>query len=263
MARSRADIVNEALEEIAEKEDVLFVLSLNEWPVRRRFIVETTGLRDDLVLRALAKLANVELLEQTDGLTFKIARADVAAEVRERIDPQVRRQLHEVCLSYGFEHGEPAAGFELHHLIGAERWDEAARDLLSQARGEVTHQDKPRLVSLLKKALNGLAGDEADAPADPLGRELAVTLIEVGIGWTKPRELQTRLNRLAALEDLDEELRERLAVADASLAAEKARKKKEAAAAKSEEANAATAAAPEAGAVGASESDASAAGAAS
>lgn len=232
MVRSRADIVSEALEEIAEKEDVLHVLALNDWPVRRSFLVEVTGIRDDLVLRALAKLANAELLEPTDGLTFKLARTDVGTEVRERMGPQLVRQLHEVCLSYGWEHGEIAPGFEIHHLLGAERWDDAAELVAARARGEVSHQEKPLLLAQMKRVVRGLAGEggDPDAPDDDVARELAVRAIELGIGWAKTRDLQTRLNRLAAIEDLDGELRARLDAADAELAAEKARRKREAAA---------------------------------
>lgn len=195
---TRSERVDEALELVAGHEALLELLALNEIPLRRNYFNEVSGIDAPRVVKLLAKLANAAMLEETDGLLFRIVAAEEAEEIRGRIAPERRRQLHEDSLAWAEGKNGLDPRFVVGHLIGAERHDQAARLLIDLLGPETDAFRAKAWLARLKLTLDSMldAGDQEPA----LLREVAVLYIQRAGKELKSREL-SRLN--SRLKELD------------------------------------------------------------
>ena len=191
---TRAERVDAAIETAGDAEDVLWALALNDRPVRRAYLVQVTGLRDDIVVKVLARLANREVIRHDDGLTFTFATPELREEVSTRIPDRVRRQLHELSLRYASEHGAPWSLFEAIHALGADRRDEAARHLLGHFESHDGHD--ARDVAWLKRVFE--AFDLETEGGEEEVQRLGVLLAEKAGPSMKPRTLAAHVTRMKA-----------------------------------------------------------------
>ncbi len=188
---TRAERVDEAFELIQGREGLLELLALNEIPLRRAYFTAVTGLASEKVVRSLAKLANAGMLEETDGLLFRIVSPEEGEEVVKRIAPERRRQLHEDSLAWALaeEFGDPR--FKLSHLIGAGRLADAA-ELATELLADETDAFRARSwTTRLRTILDAMLDGDGHDPE--LLRRAGVTLIERAGKDMKSREL-ARLN---------------------------------------------------------------------
>lgn len=195
---TRSERVDEAFEVIAGSEILLEVLALNEIPLRRSYFQTVTDLEAGRLVKALAKLANASMLEETDGLLFKIVTAEDADEIKGRITPERRRQIHEDSLAWAAIEEAPDPRFMIGHLLGAERFDQAARMAMDLLAGESDVIRARAWSGRLKIALDGML--DAGSFEPQLVRAAGVAFIERAGKDLKSREL-ARLN--SRMKELD------------------------------------------------------------
>ncbi|HGY91367.1 MAG TPA: hypothetical protein ENK43_09365 [Planctomycetes bacterium] len=186
---SRAERIDEALLLVAGGEGVLWALALNEIPVRRTYIEAVTGLSERVVVKALARLANAGLLAPTKGLRFELESPEMARDVRERVPPGERRQIHEESLRYEFPPAEdPGPTFRLVHLMGADRVADAGKLMLEILSHEPPQIEAGRAATLLEELIRRIddVGDE------PLGlmEGLKLAWLRCGMQTLGPRKLR-------------------------------------------------------------------------
>ena len=204
---SRAEIIDEAVLLLAGAESVLWTLGLSGIPLRRAQITALSGLSNQVVLKALARLANLSVLAPTEGLVFEITPPELAADIRARITAGEEKRLREAFLAFAEGHPGFSADFRVAQLMGLGRFREAAALVLEIAALASKPLPADRLSNAFRAVLAGLAGeDERDLV---LEEDLTLAWLEGPLEVLRPRELKLAAETMAAA-GLVNEKKERL-----------------------------------------------------
>lgn len=194
--RSRSDLVDEAVRVAEEQVSVLWALGLNSTDQRRAYFESVTGLSRTQVVGCLARLANVGLLAETDGLQFRIAKGPVRDEILDRMAEQDRISLAEASLNYAEEQESIDGRFLIDHALHAGQPEEAARLLLEEAGAE-REEDLFKRISLvhaLERTYSVL--EKRDDVAEQVEFDLGCALIVQGEGELKQKTWRWVLSRM-------------------------------------------------------------------
>ena len=231
---SRAELVDEAVLLVAGAENVLWILAINEVPLRRSHFLALTELSNQVVVKALARLANASMLAATDGLEFSMVTPEMRREVASRIPDAERKALHDASLELEKEQPGFGARYVLGHLLGAERWQEASEHLFALMESGDTGLAPMALVARIERILKGLEAEGGENLT--LREDLLLRLLDVGRPFLGPKKMRgwvreleeaglqgERAERLVEIaRGVDEELKGRAAKRKAEKAAAQA-----------------------------------------
>ncbi len=211
--KSRAEIVDEAIEIAGEDADVLWALAINSMPMRRAYFETISERTPRQVVKCLARLANVGLLAATDGLLFSIDSERVSQLIVERIPEGRGIELASQSLEFGNTCDDLPEMFFVDHALRSDRPTQAAERLVAQLP-EHPAEDSPvarEVIDALNRVLKALWADHV---TDALFLSVGKALIQHGPTSIKPRAWRELLAALEAHPEADDALRAALAQAD-------------------------------------------------
>lgn len=226
--RSRAEIVNEAVELADDDACVLWALSVNAVPMRRTYLEAVVDRTPRQIVKCLARLANAGLLSSTDGLLFAIEDERVRDLVAERIPENVSATLASQSLEFGATCEDMPEMFFVDHALRAGQPIQAAKRLLNQLPGNDAEDppiDEDVAASLLRVFV-ALQGNDAT-----LGVNLSVGRALVGHCAThiRPRAWRDLIAALEKHPETDDSFRATLQAADVQFKKRRSVERKEAA----------------------------------
>ncbi len=225
---TRAERVKEALDHVHGHEKVAFALAINDRPLRRAYFNQICGYDESVVVKTLAKLANNDLVAETDGLEFQVASKEVAKEIREHLPPELAQELHSATLDWAEGREELDDRFLVDHLIGACEFSLAAEKAMELRRLEDDPFKAKTWLKPMRQALEGLLAAENKDINQCV--TLGLSVAKDGYAFMQPKMLTSIFANLLEL-DVTGEQREEIASCEAWIKGERARKR---AAAKSE-----------------------------